>query len=66
MSYHYTEMGASSDQRFRAQRQARQARRMILAQKQERRQRIIEIIQCVFEVLVGAFILYWFMFLACL
>ena len=63
---HYTEMGAHPDQSARARKQARQARRLIIAQRQERRQRILEDVRLVFEILVGAFILYWFMFLACL
>lgn len=62
----YTEMGAYPDQRYRARKQARQARHLILTQKEAGRQRIIEGADIAFEALIGAFILYVLMFLACL
>ena len=63
---HYTEMGAYPDESARARKQARQARRLILAQKEARRQRIIENVKFGCEVLIGAFVLYVLMFIACL
>lgn len=63
MSY-YTEMGAYPDQSARARKQARAARKMILEQKYERRQRRIEAAKTVVTVIVGAFFLYAFMWLA--
>ena len=61
---HYTEMGASTDQSFRARQQARAARRLILQQKYEKRQQRIEAAKTVATVIVGAFFLYAFMWLA--
>lgn len=65
MSY-YTEMGAYPDQSARARKQARAARRLIIAQQQAKRQRRIETAKLVAEIIVGAFILYVLMFIACL
>ena len=61
---HYTQMGAYPDQSARARKQARAARRLILAQKYEKRQRRIEAAKTVATVIVGAFFLYAFMWLA--
>ena len=62
----YTEMGAYTDQSIRAHQQARAARRLIIAQQQAKRQRRIETAKLVAEIIVGAFILYVLMFIACL
>lgn len=66
MSYYQTEAGASTDQSFSARQQARYARRARLAEKEAKRQRVMEVVRTVSEALIGAFILYIFMFIACL
>lgn len=66
MSYYQTEAGASTDQSFSARQQARYARRARLAEKEAKRQRVVDAVKFAAEVIVGAFLLYALMFIACL
>lgn len=65
MSY-YTRMGASTDQGFRARQAARAARRQRVAEKEAKRQKVVEAVKLAAEIIVGTFLLYALMFVACL
>ena len=66
MTYYQIETGASPDQGFRARQQARAARRAMLAEKRAKREMVIDRIKFAGEVIVGAAILYVWLFLAAL
>lgn len=66
MTYYQTEASASTDQSFRARQQARAARRARLAEKEAKRQKVVDAVKFAAQVIVGAFFLYVLMFLACL
>lgn len=66
MSYYEIEAGASPDQGFRARQQARYARRARIAEKQAKRQKVIDAAMYAVEVILGALCLYCWLFLAAL
>lgn len=66
MSYYQIETGASTDQSFRARQAARAARRQRVAEKEAKRQKVVDAVKFAAQVIVGAFFLYMLMFLACL
>lgn len=63
---HRTRMGAAADQACHAREQAGQACLLILAQKEARRQHVVEAVKHGCAVIAGAFILYALMLVACL
>lgn len=66
MNLYLTESGVDTLHSINAHRQARAARKQIVQQKRERRQRIIGVLKFAGELAFGTFLVYLLMLCACL